>query len=273
MENKRIISILAVGVAVLAVLSAYLYQRNTELKASVKPDDTVQTCLGQSDAVAMSVVSVNQSDSFYNIKAEYPQFGCADPAFNQKIADLVNGQITAFKKEAKDNFDARNATMPEGQVLLEKPEQPFDFVASMTPAQFSPKYESFVIDIYYFSGGAHGIDRIFAFNYDLAGKKEITIGDFMASQDNLDKLAAMAKEQVAAQMQSSGSPADASLAQMIADGTKATGDNYRNFTFGYGKLTIYFEQYQVAPGAYGTVTVNFFQNDLIQNSITTSYLD
>jgi hypothetical protein len=271
---KKIILVLVAGVIVLAALSAFLYQRYSELAVVAGFGKTTQACpSGQSSAVAMSVVSVNQSDSFYNIQAEYPQFGCADAAFNQKIANVVIGKIDAFKKEAKDNFDARNATMPAGQPPLQNPEQPFDFVATMTPAQFSPHYESFMIDVYYFSGGAHGIDQIFSFNYDMANKKEITIGDFLSSQAGLDKLATLSLAQVTSQLQSSGLQIDPSVTQMVADGTKATADNYRNFTFGYGKLTVYFEQYQVAPGVYGTMTVNFFKNDLTQDGINASYLD
>jgi hypothetical protein len=275
MKNKYINLFLALGVIGLAILSAVLYERYAELSAVVNRGNADQTCLNaaQADTVRMSVVTVSQSDGFYNIKAEYPQFDCVDPVFNQKISGLVNGKIDSFKKEAKDNFDARNATMPAGQPAMQNPEQPFDFIATMTSAQLSPRYESFMIDIYYFSGGAHGIDQVYAFNYDLANKKEIAIGDFLGSPAALDKLAAMSKDQVAAQLQSNGLQADESLAKMIQDGTKAAPDNYRNFTFGYGKLTVYFEQYQAAPGAYGTLVVDFFKNDLTRNAISTNYLD
>ena len=225
------------------------------------------------NTVPMSVVSVTQSDSFYDIQAEYPQFTGIDPAFNQKISSLVTSQIDSFKKEAKDNFDARNATVPPGQKPLKNPEQPFDFIASMTPAQFSPSYVSFMIDIYYFSGGANGADQIFAFNYDLKNKKEISILDFTGSQAGLDKLASLAQAQVTSQLQSNGLQIDGTLKQMIADGTKATPDNYSNFTFGYGKLTVYFEQYQAAPGSAGTITTTFYKTDLDQGSINSSYLN
>jgi len=225
------------------------------------------------NAVKMSVVTVAQSDNFYNIRAEYPQFNDADPGFNQKIAATVNNQIEAFKKEAKDNFDARNATLPDGQSPLANPAEPFEFVAAPTWAQFGPDYESFMIDVYYFSGGAHGIDQIFAFNYDLKNKKEIAIGDFLGSADNFGKLAKMAQTQIAAQLQSGGLTMNDSTKQMIADGAAPTAENYRNFTFGYGKLTVYFEQYQVAPGSSGTVKVDFYKDDLEQNSIKSLFLN
>jgi hypothetical protein len=269
MKNK-IILILALAIIFLATLSAVLYWQYAELAA--KKVDQVCSFTPQASGVRMSVVSASQSDSFYNIQAEYPQFDAADPGFNQKIASLISGQISDFKKAAKDNFDARNATMPAGQPVLQNPEQPFDFIAVWTPAQSGPRYLSFVMDIYYFSGGAHGIDQTFAFNYDLENKKEITISDFLGSSDNLSKLAAMAQSQVSAQLQSNGLQINDSLTQMIQAGTKAVPENYRNFTFGYGKLMIYLEQYQAAPGSAGTVTVNFYKNDLEQNAISSTYL-
>jgi hypothetical protein len=268
MKNK-IVWLLTLLIVILAV--ALVVSRNyTKLtQTSVTPAQNKQPA----DTVSMSMVTVAQSDNFYNIQAEYPQFGNADQAFNQKIATLVTGTVDSFKKEAKDNFDARNATMPNGQAPLQNPEEPFDFVAVPTLTQVSPSYISFMIDIYYFSGGAHGIDQIFAFNYDLKNKKEISITDLVGSQAGLDKLAALALDQVTAQLQGNGEQINDTLKQMIAAGAKSTPDNYRNFTFGYGKLTVFFEQYQVAPGSAGTITTTFYKSDLDQNSINSTYLN
>jgi len=270
MENKTIL-LFALSTAVLAIVSAFLYQDRRGL--ADKLAQTIAQNQVPTNTVKMTVVTVNQSDDFYNIQAEYPQIGSANPEFNQKITSTINGLIEDFKKEAKDNFDARNATMPADQPQLEKPEQPFDFVAFWTPAQISPRYASFIIDIYYFTGGAHGIDQLFAFNYDLQDKKEISIIDFLGGQAGLDKLARLAQDRVTSQLQSAGLQANDFLTQMIADGTAPKTDNYRNFTFGFDKLTIYFEQYQVAPGAAGTVTVTLYKNELEQNYINPDYLN
>lgn len=269
MKNK--ISLILAIVAIVGMGAGLYWQYGKLLKCGDS-----QVCAPDSmpaNSVGMSVVTVEQSDSFYDIRAEYPQFDSADATFNKKIADTVNGLVDVFQKEAKNNFDARNATMPPGQPVLQNPAEPFDFIAAVTPAQYSPDYESFMIDVYYFSGGAHGIDQILAFNYDLKNKKEITIVDFLGSADNLAKLAQMAQSQVAAQVQSSGLQLNDSLKQMIADGTAATAGNYRNFTFGYGKLTVYFEQYQVAPGSAGTIKIDFYKNDLEQNGINTNFIN
>ena len=163
--------------------------------------------------------------------------------------------------------------MPPGQAPLVNPEEPFDFIATPTLAQISPAYVSFIIDIYYFSGGAHGIDQIFAFNYDLKNKKEITITDFAGGQAGLDKLATLAADQVTSQLQGNGEQLNDTIKQLVADGTKSTPDNYKNFTFGYGKLTVYFEQYQAASGSAGTITTMFYKSDLDQAGVNSSYLN
>jgi hypothetical protein len=270
----KINQLLALIAAILAIGLGFLYwnyAKVADMLAKNVADQEAQS-LPPANAARMTFVSVAQSDNFYNIQAEYPQFDDADLAFNQKIAATVTGQITAFEKEARDNFNARNATLPAGQPRLEKPEAPFDFIAAPTMAQFGPDYESFMIDVYYFSGGAHGIDQIFAFNYDLKNKKEINLADFLGSADNLSKLASLAQGQVLAQAKSNGLQINDSLKQMISDGTAPTPDNYRNFTFGYGKLTVYFEQYQAGPGSSGTITAVFYKNELDQNSIKSGYL-
>jgi hypothetical protein len=270
MKNKAVF-VLLLAVAGLAIAAVYLYQKNAKLAQDLA--QTIAQNQAPANGVKMAMVNVAQSDDFYNIRAEYPQIDSADPAFNQKIASTVNGLIDSFKKEAKENFDARNATMPAGQQKLQKPEQPFDFIAFWTPGQIGPRYASFIIDVYYFSGGAHGINRLFAFNYDLQNKKEVSIIDLIGGQAGLDKVAQLAKNQVVSQLEASGIPAGNLPTQMIASGTAATIDNYRNFTFGFGKLTIYFEQYQVAPGSFGAVTIALYKNDLDQKAINSDFLN
>lgn len=209
----------------------------------------------------------------YNIQVEYPQFKNADSAFNKKIADLINGEIDTFKKDAKDNWEARKATaLPESPVP-ENPEQPFDFIAEWEPTQLNETYVSFVVRLYYFVGGAHGANEVYGFNYDLKKQKEINILDFLnSSQPALDKLAQLAAEDVASQMQGNGAQINDFIKQMIQDGTKPTLENYRDFNFNYNSLIIYFQQYQVAPGAAGPINVTFYKSTLDGNSIQSDYL-
>jgi hypothetical protein len=157
--------------------------------------------------------------------------------------------------------------------MPDNPEEPFDFILNWTSVQVGSQYINFVIDIYYFSGGAHGISEIMAFNYDIINKKEIPITDFLGnSQQALQKLSELAAGNVITQFESKGVEIDNFMNQMINDGTKPTNENYENFNFKNNSLIIYFQQYQVAPGAYGPVTVTLSKTILEQNSIKSGYL-
>ena len=223
--------------------------------------------------VLASTSTISQIDTFYNIKANYPQFTKVDPAFNQKIADLITGKIDTFKKDAKETWDARNATLLPGEEFSANPSEPFDFIADWEGMQINGKYISFVITMYYFSGGAHGINEASAFNYDVIKQKAISIGDFLGnSAQALQKLSQLASQTVTSQLQSNGVQMDNFLTQMIKGGTEAAAENYENFNFDSDSLIIYFQQYQVAPGAVGPVTITLPKDILEQNSISSDYL-
>jgi hypothetical protein len=261
-----VIAILIIAAAAVGVIAGVIYCTTKNAKLCEQEN------LAES-GLSMNVSSVHQTDSFYNIQVEYPQFKNTDSAFNKKIADLINGQIDSFKKQSKDNWEARRATAPTESPLPETPEQPFDFIATWEPTQLNENYISFVLNVYYFVGGAHGATEVHGFNYDLKKQKEITILDFLNSlQPALDKLATLAAENVTSQMQRNEVQLDDFLQQMIQEGTKPTSENYQDFNFNCNSLIIYFQQYQVAPGAVGSVNVTFYKNTLDTNSIKSDYL-
>lgn len=265
---KKIYLFIILTIIVLA--AAWLF-RPKELEEPVPQNQTEQK--QETVAPLFSTTTISQSDAFYNMNAEYPQFSKTDDAFNSKIKTLITDKIDAFKKDAKDYWDARKATAGPGEVVPDNPEAPFEFISKWTPVQINDKYISFVIDIYYFSGGAHGINEIKAFNYDIGNKKEITVNDFLNSSPiNLQKVASLASKDVKSQLQAKDVEIDQSVEQMIDAGTKATAENFANFNFKDDEMIIYFQQYQVAPGAYGPITVNLLKQDLVQKMIESDYL-
>ena len=122
-------------------------------------------------SLRVRIQSIRESDKFFRIQAEYPQFETVAPDFNQKIAHLISGKISSFKEESLGNWKARLKTLPAGESVPENPQVPFDFIASWQRAQLNHKYLSLVIKIYYFTGGAHGSEEIYAFSYDIVKKK------------------------------------------------------------------------------------------------------
>lgn len=224
-------------------------------------------------SLPVNIESIQESDSFFSIHAEYPQFETADPDFNQEIAVLISGKIDSFKKESLDNWKSRLDTMPADKPLPKGPEQPFEFIASWQSAQLNNKYLSLLIRIYYFTGGAHGNEEIYAFNYDIVKKKKIGIEDFFDSpQEALKKISKISAQDITSQLQSREWKIDDNLKEMLNQGTAPVFDNFKNFNFDSHNLILYFQKYQVAPGAVGSLTVTISKQILEQNSLQSDYL-
>jgi len=267
-------TLLLVGViAIILVISGIWCIKTNKCPFLILPSPSPSPESTPVNLLPMAIKSISESDNFFNIRVEYPQFNTVDPAFNEKITKLIETSILDFKKESKDNWEAIKATAPKESPLPENPTEPFDFQVSWNPVQINDKYLSFVIDIFYYTGGASGNEEIHAFNYDIANKKEIAIIDFLnSSQESLQKLSQLAIQDIDYQLQSRGVEVDDSLKQMIEQGAGPNPENYKNFNFKYNALFVYFQRYQVAPGSFGSITMSFYKSDLETNSIKSDYL-
>ncbi|MBE0478685.1 DUF3298 and DUF4163 domain-containing protein [Candidatus Aerophobetes bacterium] len=207
-------------------------------------------------SLPIEICSVVQPDKFFSIEAEYPQFKTAASDFNQRIADLIWGKINEFKETSWDNWKTKLDNISSGETLPLSPEIPFPFIASWQPTQLNNRYLSFTIKMYYFTGGAHGDEEIYAFNYDMVRNKEIHIEDFLGfSQEALKKISEISAKDIMSQLQCKGWEEVTHLKEMVNDGAAPVFDNFGNFNFDSYSLIIYFQKYQVAPGAAGLLTV------------------
>jgi len=95
-----------------------------------------------------------------------------------------------------------------------------------------------------------GFTPICAFNYNMLQKKKIGIEDFFYSpQETLKKISQISAQDIMSQLQSRGWKTDDSLKEMLSQGTAPVFENFSNFNFDTHNLVIYFQRYQVAPGA------------------------
>lgn len=224
-------------------------------------------------AVLVSTGTISQTDNLYDIKADYPQFANIGTVFNQKITDFISNKIDAFKRDADENWEARNATLLPEEYFSVNPQEPFNFITDWKPAQVNGEYISFIITIYYFTGGAHGINEVYAFNYDVVNKKEITISDFLnSSGENFKKLSDLAIQESLLYLKSNVGSVDESMEAWVKDGAGPEWENYKDFNFKDNAMIIYFQQYQVAAGAVGPVTITLPKDLLIQHSVISNYL-
>lgn len=215
----------------------------------------------------MAIKTITEKDNFFDITAEYPQFRNVNADFNQKISDLIKDSIEEFKKAGQDNWQARKDTATAEFPVGEYPEAPFDFIATWKSDQINEKYISLYITIYSFSGGAHGDQSIYSFNYNVKDKKEITIQDVLNSQELLNKVSELAKTNLVYQYQSKDMEIDETITQMITEGVSAKYDNFKTFTFNANSMTFYFQKYQVGPGAAGEFSFVLYNSMLIGEKI------
>jgi len=104
-------------------------------------------------------------------------------------------------------------------------------------------------------------------------KKEIHINDFLgSSQEALEKISEISAQDIMSQLQSMGWKEVDNLKGMVNQGTAPVLENFKNFNFNNYNLIIYFQRYQVAPGAAGSLTVTISRTTLEQNSIKSDYI-
>lgn len=233
----------------------------TSKESSSESKPVFQNSYAQPEPSSLKVVSTYQDTPFYDINIEYPQFLALKGDFNSKISTVVNKRLEEFKKSATENWKARR-DMDES--VSENPDTPFYFSIGWVPAQINDKYISLVLNAYSFSGGAHGDEEVFSFNYDLASNKEITITDIIGSgEENLSKFASLAKEDVQNMLGKDG---------IFSAGVEPKIENFSTFSFDGTILTIYYQKYQVAPGANGIVKSIFNKKSLLEQGLVSDYL-
>jgi hypothetical protein len=240
--NKTPLIIIGAAVAafVLGTFSSSYFKSDEGMKEAVKRE-----------GLPMRIVSVKENTRLYDLRAEYPQFDSADPAWNSEIQSYVTGRIADFKKTAEENWQARNATAPEGEAKKEFPDVPFIFSIAWSPEKLDEDSASFILRLEAFEGGANTRQEIKTFNYDFGKGKPIALADLFPEEGDgyLQKISKYARTVLISKLTADfegGAPTD-----MIESGTEPTIENFENFTFTDQAVMFYFPKYQVAPGVAG----------------------
>jgi hypothetical protein len=187
--------------------------------------------------VSVPFVETNPGSNFpsYSISAQTPQLtGSGDPrvlAFNQRLNDLVSGEVDAFRQ----SFQELPLTPNSNGSFLE--------VTYTTVSQVGDLW-SFKFDFsFYADSAAHPGLNSRTLNYDLSQGRELSLSDlFVPDSDFLEKIAEYCLNELSKQPY-----ADA----VFLEGAQPTPENYRNWNIEPGGIMITFDAYQVAPGASG----------------------
>jgi hypothetical protein len=249
MKNRNILTIVIVGIVVALVTFVVTF---TALPRQASAPSAINAQSG-SNIIPISIVTQYQNSSTSpSVSIEYPQFPSLPADFNASIAKAVTDRLADFKQATADTETARDATANNlpGQPGASIPPSDYSFIASWQLTQINSRYVSFIIRFSSYSGGANGNDELQTFNYDVAARKTVSLGDlFPKRADYLTAIADIARSQLNESL--NGTSNGNAPTDMISAGTEPTVDNFADFTFTDYIVTIYFPKYAVAPGSFG----------------------
>lgn len=181
---------------------------------------------------------------YYSIETTYPQItgkgmSEAENAFNERVNVIINEEMQQFKNSVK--LDA-----PHMQTLPKEVRNnnfKIDYDVDVIP-------ELAIVSIRFTiqgmqAGRAHPYRSHRVLNFDLKNNKELALSDLFKSDSKY--LDAMAKFS-STKLKDTVSDKDK---WMIDEGAKAAAKNYKNWNIEKGSILITFDEYQVAPYAYG----------------------
>lgn len=186
-----------------------------------------------------------KTSEYYTADIRYPAFSGFD-IVNDRIEKIITEKFGLFEKNAETSWNELNRERKSSGATDGTPL--FEFAVKCEPVINNKNYISAVINIYTYEGGAHGYTNLISVNYDKSQKKFISLLDIegwtyeRASEVCRTDL----RKQFAAETDSI----------WIDEGTTPKEENFSVFTFDGSVLTIYFEQYQLAPYAYGIQKVS-----------------
>jgi hypothetical protein len=191
------------------------------------------------------MVSVVEDSYLLEITGAYPQFPQADSEFNKRIADVVTTETSEFKKNVSENYQAQLAT--GGEMFQKRFEQGEMYTLSWNAevVQSNDDVISVIIRQESYAGGAHGSHSAQSFNYDVKKRKELTLTDLMS----YEKASQVSRESLKKVFTENG---DSEVFESFAlEGTDPQAENFKVFTMTPDAITVYFNEYQVAPYVYG----------------------
>lgn len=195
-----------------------------------------------SNEFPVEVFSYQDKVDGYEVAIEYPQFPELPRSFNKKIRSTVENEQRVFLSEIEKNKKAQ---------ARQESKSVYWFYVKWSPDQVNDEITSIILRTYFYTGGAHGGEKIFTFTFDKKKKKEIMFDDLFAGVSNsVERVSQYVMNDLLSQLERQSGGENNS--QMIREGAGPKKENFFRFTISNnGIITFYFEEYQVAAYAYG----------------------
>jgi hypothetical protein len=199
-------------------------------------------------AAAFKTVTMMKEEPDHTVKAQYPQFRAgkipegAVNKLNSAIEDLVRRASSDALEDCFAGNDYLEHHRHEDALARTRRSDHIKYEVIRADARYvSLKFERY----HYEEGGAHGLTVIFTFNYDIARRRVMRLGDlFSPGTQYLYDLSAACIGSLLGQL----GEGDVSR---IVEGAMPQEKNLGVFTISGEELVIYFQYYQVAPYSAG----------------------
>ena len=177
--------------------------------------------------------NINEKSDYLTINVKIPQINGLDnknveKVINNKILDFTNMWIKDVREIADEYYGAPNTV---------KPIYPYELTSKYT-IKNQDKILSFYTEYYQFTGGAHGITNIIAYNIDIKSGKELLLKDLFIDGNTYKKI--IDKEI----MNEINRNPDAYFSGK--EGFIGIKENQQYYIDG-DNITIYFDEYEIAP--------------------------
>lgn len=192
-----------------------------------------------SPALRVEIDSLTARDAglHYDVEIAYPQIAGSDAPAVDRVNRAIRDTLAAFATSLKPRPADFTGDPEMDRLIVGEAE------GGPTRTFLGDRVFSSRVDVYTFTGGAHGNTFSFPFTYDLATGEPIRFGDlFRRGTAYLDTLAVLTTERLATRQDTS---------HWFVDEVPAAPGSFAFFTLGGDSLTVFFPPYVIAPYAAG----------------------
>lgn len=209
------------------------------------------SCQSTKKSSAYKMKTLKENKERIVVEIEYPEF-YAYPEINR----VVGAYITSDYEKTLKGMEENHKDIDWDDDLFSS-NMHSEYDVSCPEIIITDFNISLIIDRYvYFAGAAHGGSEYVTFNYDIASQSFKDITDIPWVGD-LEKLSAYCTWALKEDFFDDGLYED----EWVEMGASPTPENYSAFTYDGTTLTVYYQQYQVAPYAAGIPCVELTEKD------------
>ncbi len=233
-------------------------QESTPVEEKTDTEETTEEIQEPEPTISYEYKIITESDNTYYLDSEihYPQFPNND-SLNKAVENSLLETYRRVLQTAKTDWEEENEA--RRMSLAEQPDSEssdyimpaFEYFGSLEQIAETDSLLSLTFDEYTYLGGAHGSPCIVTLNYSKEENRPVSISEVTGM--TLDEISYLCYDVLLERLSSDGF----TDLQWLQTGTEPVPENFSTFALTEdGKyFIVYFNPYQVAPYAYGTLSV------------------